>query len=366
MENLNFAALSTAKLIERIACHSDKNALNELLAKRTVFELDGRWYLLSDFLWQLKERAFRPFLYIHTKERHRTEKIDLTYDRTLQKFSVLEPTGKKATTIDGPYCNTQYRFLYQQVVALWARGEKLSAVEEEVIVARMMKTGVINQIKYSWLEACRMSNPSYARYRWKLPWGELELKRPRDMDGADFRKWLETNVDPPLANQKGVRERIQETIYRTFGHMQTVHIDEEADRNLALSREVDPLEVESQDYLQSHLYEQIANEKAVMIKEQRPAIRKLGKKGVRALVLRILDALTQPEAKDIEIVRDFKLSKATYSRFAGRDWLKNGEKWEVPDLWRNIAGVIIRDPLFFEASVRLGIIDMVQLIHKKR
>ena len=91
----------------------------------------------------------------------------------------------------------------------------------------------------------------------------------------------------------------------------------------------------------------------------RPSIRKLGTKNIRELVFTILESYLEDKSKDSNIIRRFGLSKASFSRFAGRDWQKS---CNVPDLWRNLAKVMLRDIQFIEAAARLGIKDMLHTI----
>ena len=79
----------------------------------------------------------------------------------------------------------------------------------------------------------------------------------------------------------------------------------------------------------------VADEKALRMAEQRPAIRRLGAEGLCALVHRVFDDVTSGGLGDGTVARAFGLSKATFSRFAGRCWSPNGQR--PPDLWLNVA-----------------------------
>ena len=77
----------------------------------------------------------------------------------------------------------------------------------------------------------------------------------------------------------------------------------------------------------------IADEKSAGIRQQRRSIQKLGKKSLKKMILRIFEAIDDGNLQDHQIAKDFGLSKATYSRFAGSRWAQSDTS--IPDLWRN-------------------------------
>ncbi len=364
MDNSTYSKLPTAELIKRIASYADERALSELLSQRKLLWLEGAWNLLPEFLWKLRQKKFRPYMSTRGSNDASDEKVDLVYDRMLQKFSALKPAvGTPAT--DGPYCNQQYIRLSGKISESRANQQDQLQLEAEVEVGRLFRNLVIRQVSYSWLEVCRIADQSYARYRWKLGANFMELKRPRWMKGHAFRKWLEQNIDHPAPNRKGEKERIQNQIYETFGFRKTASLQNMEGRDAALATNLDPVQVEERQYLATNLYATVANEKADKLHEQRPAIRRLGKEGLRRLVLRILNDYIDAGHKDVDIAREFNLSKATFSRFAGRDWQKNSKGKAgtvVPDLWQNMAMVISQNPYFVEAASRLGVKGTIDTI----
>ncbi len=360
MNDFIYSKLSTAELIERIALHSDGEALNELLSQRKLLSLGRVRYLLPEFLWKLKQERFRPYIFPRQNEKVVDEKLDLVYDRTLQKFSVLKPQTE-TTSIDGPYCNNQYLRLHNEI-STRINQQIQSQIDEEIEVGRLFKKLVTKNIVYSWLEACRITERAFARYRWQVQGENIELKRPSWMKGHAFRKWLEQNIDLNHLD----RRDIQEQINKRFGFGKHLNFDDIQERETAVAVNPDPAEAEETAHLET-LYERVADEKSESFQEQRPAIRKLGREKVRQLVLRILDGYVEQGSKDIDIAKEFNLSKATFSRFAGRDWQKSkdGSSMVVPDLWRNMAKMINRDPYFSEAAIRLGIKEMVDMIQQE-
>ena len=355
MNDSDYSKLSTAELIERIALHSDGAALNELLSQRKLLSLGRVRYLLPEFLWKLKQEGFRPYIFPRQNENLVDEKLDLVYDRTLQKFSVLKPQTE-TVSIDGPYCNNQYIHLHNEISTRISQ-QIQSQIDEEIEVGRLFKNLVTTNIGYSWLEACRITERTFARYPWQVQGIKaIQLKRPSWIKAGEFRKWLEQNIDFNHLE----KELIQEQIYKRFGFGKHLDFDEIQEYNTGLAVNPDPAKAEERAYLAKHFYKRIADEKSASIQEQRPAIRKLGSEKVRQLVLRILNDYVEQGYKDINIAKEFNLTKATFSRFAGRDWKKRGK--DIPDLWRNIARIMHRDPHFSEAAIRLGIKDRVDMI----
>jgi len=103
----------------------------------------------------------------------------------------------------------------------------------------------------------------------------------------------------------------------------------------------------------------LANEKAEHVQDQRRAIRKLGEEGVRWLVVRILGSLALSDYRAKEVAREFGLSQATLSRFAGTRWgqgLGGPDSVQVPGLWRNLAHLLAREPEFLAAAIEARVL----------
>jgi len=352
--------LSTLELINNIALHSDNISLNQILSTRKLLVLDGKRWLLPEYLWQLKERSFYPFIYVDKNEKNVDEKIDLTYDRTLQKFSILKPPII-ASENEGPYCDNQYRELYKKINELKIEGEIYNELDCEREIEKILQNMVVRHLKYSWLEACRQTNHFYHRYRWELPTETMELRKPRWKKGNEFRRWLEINVRDGNNEKSLERKQVQKQIYDRFGHPTDMSIDVDNDIKHKLSVFVDPIEIMEKEDMGNRFYESIENEKANNIQHLRPSIRKLGKQKVKELVHNILNNFINDDYNDITIANEFGLSKATYSRFAGKDWRKE-KVIEVPDLWRNIAHVVTSDPIFLEVAIELGVRDVIDIV----
>jgi len=114
----------------------------------------------------------------------------------------------------------------------------------------------------------------------------------------------------------------------------------------------------------SDLAATVAQEKAEAIHEQRPAIQALGVSALRALVLRIFDALAEGHYEDSMLADAFGLSKATFSRFAGSRW-QAGDNARVPDLWLNVARTLSAHTAFGEAAQRAGVWARVEEVLRR-
>ena len=354
--NINYSVLPTIELIERISVHEDNNALNNFLSTRKLLIIDGKRVLLPEFLLKLKERKFFPYQKISNQENKLKEKLDLTYDRTLQKFSILKNQSAK---IEGPYCNNQYNELYKQLNNYLIINETISQLELELKVEHLFKAMVIRHINYSWLEICRITNRLYKRYRWELETGTIELKKPLGIGGRDFTRWLEKHIDSPNPTVGNEKYKIQKEIDDWFGH--SSFIDFESIANTKQSEN---------EFLEHERYPEdfpslIAIEKSKNIDKLRPSIKALGEIKVKEFVKKVLESILYNENNDVSIAKEFGISKATYSRFAGRDW-KSNNNGEVPDLWGNIAKIVTSNPILIEKSISMGIKPVIDTILKSR
>jgi hypothetical protein len=76
------------------------------------------------------------------------------------------------------------------------------------------------------------------------------------------------------------------------------------------------------------------------------------------MILQIFDELPNDNYKDARIAREFNLSKATFSRFAGSKWSQNDS--QIPDLWLNTAQIISKHDIFKELAEKAGLWEKVK------
>lgn len=110
------------------------------------------------------------------------------------------------------------------------------------------------------------------------------------------------------------------------------------------------------------LGEIVAQEKALKLADQRPAIRKLGATQLHALVAQIFHGLSTGELKLARLAREFKLTPSTLTRFAGVHWHHRDAR--IPDLWVNTARVLSRSPRFRQAAEAAGVAMAVETVRR--
>ena len=89
----------------------------------------------------------------------------------------------------------------------------------------------------------------------------------------------------------------------------------------------------------------------------------LGKKRFKQLILRIFENIKSGEYSDEKLARDFGLSKATFSRFAGSQWHK--KETPIPDLWLNTAKVLSQNSTFKKVTKETGFLKQVKATIEK-
>ena len=72
---------------------------------------------------------------------------------------------------------------------------------------------------------------------------------------------------------------------------------------------------------------------------------RLGRRGVRRLVKVVFEQIAAEDYHDGRVAESFGLSTAAMSRFAGSRW-RPGDGRDVPDLWANLASVLLEHPGF--------------------
>ena len=127
-----YRLLSTFELIKNVALHSDRSSLNEIISSRKLLTFGNRRYILPEYLMQLREKDFGNHITIWEFEIDKDEKLDLTHDRSLMKFSNLKP--EIITREDkGPYCNRQYEVLFKQVTKLKSDGMMIMILRVKIL-----------------------------------------------------------------------------------------------------------------------------------------------------------------------------------------------------------------------------------------
>lgn len=357
--------LPTHVLIRRIACHGDRAALDEFHNHRRIFQYKhGPPLLLVDFVAMVfaTERRVRAFGLP-------SEVLDRAYDLTVDKFFQVpaEPVPEDGTAEDngsnplkraGPDCRHYFRIMARNIDAWQHKHPQLDPLALEAATARIAQRRVAFHCWWSCLEACRGARRAWSRFTWRRPDGNVLVWMPRWLPAAHRRAWLERHLpaaDPRRANEK---QRIQEIIDSHLGLGEAVPFDDTMHSSPS-GRIGSVLDLLVQaEVAQRGLAGFVAREKSDRIAEQRPAIRRLGPARLRAMIRRVFENLETDGGEDHAIAAAFGLSRATFSRFAGRRW-KSGDPRPIPDLWFNVAAVAGRFAMFRELAAAAGVLNEV-------
>jgi hypothetical protein len=367
-----YRRLSLVQLCERIASSGDRAALGELHDRRRVFwASDGRRMRLAEYVYWLRNRAWaRDWC-------GRDEvALDLAYDLTLDKFCNVpredgDPqdganVGAFPLKRNGADCRYYYVAYCEHMRREMAGKAITSAIEREQLAARRLQAFVYRHFGLSCLESVRRSQRLVKRYAWERNGTTTYLWFPTEMTGRQIAAWLRANVVDTDPSQPGERERIQELIDARVFKPALVSL-EERDQGAAVQGSADAVLPWSLLHGMSvdGLAEQIAQEKADNLCEQRPAIRALGAAALRQMIRRIFRAIDAGAYKDGSLAAEFGLNKATFSRFAGSRWHRGAADSRgptVPDLWRNTAHTLARHPAFVAAAREADVWQSVSAI----
>ena len=347
----------TVEIVRLIIEDSDRLALKVLLDTRRLFRLkDEPPLLLPEFLFKLREKLLQ--------QRHWEKNIhkfaDCVYDLTLAKFSNFPDSSStdgyslKATRVD---CRNCYRAFLQSMQSKIAQGKIESPSQEESLAGRTLQNQVYRNFYWSKLECERDISPS-KRYTWKVNEHNFTLYYPSYITVDKFKAWLKENVKDVNPKAPDEQKRIQSLIDKTFGRGYHVPLDEPGvERSLSVKEECSSIEFYDGLAFVGSLAETVAQEKVSKINELRPAIRKLGEEKIKRLILQIFSDLTKSEFNAGKTAKQYGISKATFSRFAGSKWVdKIGDTdvVKIPDLWRNTAVILARNPVFMETVLTSG------------
>ena len=362
--HIPYPSLSLFCLIQHIVQRADPLALRSLLESRQIFRQGGQApLLLSQFLERLREDTVRD------GDLRSLEMADWAYDQTLERFSHLPPSDN-AQVQAGPDCRHYYRAVLVLLERWQQAHQQAGQLEEEAAVARILQRLVVKHFHLGRLDYCRRPGATSRRYVWRVKGRGLTLWRPAHIPGRELRKWLETHFPDADPARPGEGERIQAAIDNAIPSFRTVSL--EASPLAASQRAADPpplhqvMEAERHQQAEQialRLVDVVAEEKVAHLDRQRPAIRRLGREGLRQLIERIFQAILEEGHTDRAVAEEFGLSKATYSRFAGLRWserLGDGGQAPIPDLWRNLAHIVAGDAGFLVAAIQAGVLPRLR------
>lgn len=354
---------STVGLVERIVEASDTLALKVLLDTRRLFRLkDSPPLLLPEFLLKLRDRLAPPDKFDIDEGRL----ADCAYDLTLSKYAELpEPSIDCPSQRTGIDCRNYYRAFLCIMERRMAHGKITTRLQEESEAGYLLQKLVYTNFLKSKLE-CGRRTPFSVRYTWQIKGRKFYLWYPSYMTAMEFRTWLREHVKDIDPDYPGEQRRIQSLIDENFKRGSHISLDElGADHMPGSAEEYTSIEfLEGLSFVES-LADTVAQQKAKHIDKLRPAIRRLGEKELKNLVLHIFTTLSAGEYNAAEVAKRFGLSKATMSRFAGSTWSETaGENEEpaIPDLWENTATVLRGNQAFMETVLASGFAGKVDKV----
>ena len=366
---------STLSLIRRIAEDSDTSALRVFHETRTLFYRNGKWVRLADFIRALKDGNIREAGEEAPSHRLMSETSEDAYDLTLAKFfnmpaSARGKTGEGEGTADSQGftwnvdCRLYYQFLLQKIQEELATQPASSEWEVEESVARITTQFVLRHYRFS-MKECQRRERNAVRYTWNVQGRKLYLFYPYHLTAKQFREWLEENTTDVDLNAPDAEERIKEKVKLELSDGDLLDPASEGHLLRAMAGQYQPEPVGEQDF-PDRLSIYVAREKSEHLEQLRPSIRSLGKDRVYNRVLRIFSDIQEGEYALSEVAREYGLSKASLSRFAGPDWRRETGKEQaeddIPDLWINTARVLARHRTLWEAVMNSGFAVILQEI----
>ncbi len=359
-----YGALSFVSLLELVVDAGDPAAHREFHNHRTPFK--GR----SDEPLRCAEFiAFLRAAELAGLSRRRAasdEIIESAYDLTIDKFSRLPGgngrsgaglTGKQETK--GIDCRHYIRAFLDYYTACQSERASMGRIEGERVASRLLQRLVERHFALSLKEARRSANPFVSRYEWKVNGAAIHVIFPKEFPGQQRRVWLEENVENPDPHRPGEKERVQRIIDAGLHKRRFVRLEESETSPTSLSSSG---RLDSWAFLYGFSVEGlatvVAEEKASQILLQRPVIRSIGSKRLRRMILEVFDSLESSDSSDWRIAERFGLSKASFSRFAGRRWrerFSEDPQARIPDLWLNTARALSNHPHFAEAAKEAGV-----------
>ena len=345
---------------------SDREALRELHDNRTLFHGSSeRRVLMAEFLLNLKDRDI-AFQWCG----HDAVAVECAYDLTLAKFLNLPAVGHDSAPggeDDGPDCRYYYKAFHDYVTESLQEHPTSTVIETELGAAEILQRMVTRHFYLSCLECRRRTLKLVKRYCWRINGRSLTVWLPIELAGGRCRTWLEANVPDVDPSRPGERDRIQTVIDRLWSSRRVFSLDRLPQQGQAVSTDSGCRPSFVEEEMSAHgLAGFVAEEKAANIAEQRPAIRTMGEDRLKELIRTVFGSLAEGQYHAERIAGRFGLSKATFSRFAGCQWSRDGgdtvDVNRIPDLWVNTAHVLAAHEDFVAVAQRAGVWNRVSQI----
>lgn len=364
---LQYRHMTLIDIAKRIVFHCDHQALTEFHTNRTVFSYNNsKPMLFIDFLDKLKRASADA----HWSTKNGLEISEMAYDHTVNKFTCLPcsesssgtplENGNNFVKRSGTDCRLYFRAFLKHTKKLQENHRIQCQIKQEYRVASAMRGMVRRHFYLSRLEAVRKNNVFWSRYYWDINGDKITVWMPKAIKGSQRRKWLEINIESPNPSAPDEQKRIQAIINQKLVKEKFVSISE-ADKKSDNERRW--LWSDSDETLGISLAKAVSTEKVININKQRRSIKALGKENLERLILNIFDNIQNIGSNDLKLAETFGLSKATFSRFAGRRWFQSNSG--IPDLWLNTAQVLSNHARFKRVVIKTGFLDKIKSTIKK-
>ena len=341
-------------LVQRIVEHRSVSALNEL-HRRRLFRYRAARLAMASLLAELRDSAFTMQL-----SENMCEVRDLAYDIALDKFHAM-PSRHRSNLRSGDRdepafartnCVYYYKAFLESANRRISRAIPGDDLHHESMAASCLQGFVIRTYWLSCREALRRVRRTVRRYVWRRNGQSLTLLVPSDVPGRRIRAFLSKNLPQTSAVAIDAGAEAQALIDSAFRRRTVMAL--EAIGEIAGGSSAPSDGMLDDIWTVDDLAATVADEKSDGIDSLRPSIRRLGRRRVREMILAIFASLADGSFSAVDLAGEYGLSKASMSRWAGHRWSQdgrsNGEPGGIPDLWRNVAGVLASDARFMRAA----------------
>ncbi len=352
------------RLAELIARDGDAKALQELHNNRRLFYYHSRQpFRLAEFVDKLRQS--NPARQWCNGE---AEILEKAYDMTISKFSNLPDPAKNSPQVkqQGPDCRYYYEAFIKRVAKMTDSQFHHHNNDRERQMAKLLQNLIVRHFRLSCQECSRRDRKLTTRYLWQVDGHSIEVFLSVDIQGRQRGKWLADNILDVDPTRVGERQRVQ-AIVDDLTKKRIIFSLENIEENTIAAEPADLVTQIEKEITVKGLADVVAQEKAENIELQRDAIQQLGKEKLRQLVRQVFDCLAYGKYEAAKIADSFKINRATFSRFAGSNWLTQSgksQKYPIPDLWLNIAQTLAGHPVFVRVAEDTGILGRVEEVLK--
>ena len=359
MLQVNFPAsgVKSAMWLLELACRAergDRQAIAEFAA-RPLFHIAGRQLALPEYVTELARKA-----QAHQACGGSAVAIDMAYDLTIDKF-FIDPLSTMASATKrrrrrGIDCRRYFRGLVRILRHLVQEAAETQDPALEETLRQAVQRYVRRHFPLSCKEACRRLD-LWSRYTWRTESGDLLVWLPRALSGTQRREFLEQNIGPVDAGRAGDRERVQRRIDEMLSRCQILSLD--PDMSAVKARGTNLMSWSDEHGLSVDCLAKATGRRKLAEFSKLPrSIRALGRRRLYQLIIRIFKDLADGCFSLTNLAKEFGMSKASLSRFAGTMWDGNGAGY-VPLLFRNAAGVLADYAPWVEAAKSAGVWERI-------